>query len=115
MIRAAAVSQNLTIHWDHVEQAIEAVKQVEFVMGNAFKAIGKSEITAEVDTVMQLIQKHRWISEKNLMTIVWRDIDSGKFDNVVDTLKKAGKIVRHYEGPKGEAGVWYQWTGDMEE
>jgi len=114
MLRAAAVSQDLTIHWTHVEEAIKAIQQVEHVMGNAFKAIGKSEITAEVDAVMQIVATQKWISEKNLMSIIWRDIDSTKFENVIGTLLKTGKIKREYKGPKGQVGIWYHWTGDVE-
>jgi hypothetical protein len=80
-------------------------------MGNAFKSIGKSEITSEVDTVMQIIKDYKWISEKQLMTIIWRDIDSGKFDNVIETLIKTGKVKRDFKGPKGESGIWYYWAG----
>ncbi|MCP3924906.1 MAG: DUF3987 domain-containing protein [Desulfobacterales bacterium] len=114
MIRAAAASQSLIIQWHHVEEAIEAIQQVEFVMGNAFKAIGKSEITAEVDTVMQIIRTKRRVSEKELMSIIWRDIDSTKFENVIGTLMKTGKVVREYKGPDDERGIWYRWTGDLE-
>jgi len=115
MLRAAATSQNMVLQWSHVEEAIEAIKQVELVMGNAFKAIGKSEITAEVDTVMQLVKSYKWISEKNLMSVIWRDIDSSKFENVIETLIKTGKIRREYKGPKKQKGIWYQWLGEKEE
>jgi len=107
ILRAAAESNILTIQWKHIENAISAVIQVEHIMGNAFKAIGKSEISAEVDTVLQIIKKFQWISEKKLMSEVWRDIDSNKFDNVMETLLKTGKVGRDYKGPNGEKGIWY--------
>jgi hypothetical protein len=72
MLRLAAVSQSLVIEWRHIEEAIEAIQQVEYVMGSVFKAIGKSEITSEVDTVMRIIKTYKWVSEKQLMTIIWR-------------------------------------------
>jgi hypothetical protein len=110
LIRAAATSQKLSIEWRHIEEAISAIQQVELIMGNAFKAIGKSEITAEVDTVYQIIRSHSWISEKQLMSIIWRDIDSTKFLNVIETLIKTGKVCREYKGPKGEKGIWYRFV-----
>jgi len=113
MLRAAATSQELTIHWYHVKEAIKAIQEVELVMGNAFKAIGKSEITGEVDTVMQIIFKQKRISEKQLMSIIWRDIDSSKFENVIETLLKTGKVKREYKGPKGETGIWYYWIKEI--
>jgi len=111
LLRAAATSNILTIQWYHVEEAIEAIKQVELTMGKAFKAIGKSDITAEVDNVLSIITNFQWISEKQLMTIVWRDIDSAKFENVIVTLMKTGKVERKYKGPKDEPGIWYHYTG----
>ena len=94
--------------------ALADLQQVERVMSNAFKAIGKSEISAEVDAVFQIVMKARWISEKVLMSAVWRDIDSSKFQNVIDTLLKTGKIAREYKGPKGEPGIWYRYAGLLE-
>jgi len=88
MLRAAAESNKLVMEWRHIKEAIDAIEEVELTMGNAFRAIGKSEISAEVDTVMQIIKSHKWISEKQLMTLIWRDIDSSKFENVIDTLLK---------------------------
>ena len=111
LLRAAATSQILTIQWRHIEEAIDAIKSVENIMGKAFKAIGKSDITAEVDKVLQIITNFKFISEKQLMTIIWRDIDSNKFENVIDTLIKTGSVRRDYKGPNGEKGIWYSYTG----
>lgn len=108
MLNAAAETNKLEIQWRNIEAAIEDIKVVEFAMGNAFKAIGKSEITAEVDTVTKLIHQHNWISEKRLMSLVWRDIDANKFDNVINTVLLSGKAVREYKGPNNEKGIWYR-------
>ena len=108
MLCAAAVSNELTVDWKHVEKAMEEVTSVESIMGNAFNAIGKSEISAEVDSVYQIIRSHRWISEKELMTIIWRDVDNTKFDNVIGTLMRTGKVKREFKGPKNEKGIWYR-------
>jgi len=110
ILRSAAESDTRVVQWRHVEEALQAVRDVELVMGNAFKAIGKSEITGEVDTVLQLIRSAKHISEKQVMTTVWRDIDSSKFDNVIETLIKTGKVKREYIGPNKEVGVWYKST-----
>lgn len=109
MLRSAAESSSLIIEWRHVEEAIEAIREVEYSMGNAFKAIGKSEISAEVDNVLQIIREAKRISEKILMTRIWRDIDAQKFHNVIETLIKTGKVVRTYKGPNDDTGVWY-WS-----
>jgi hypothetical protein len=109
ILRSAAESSSLIIEWRHVEEAIEAIREVEYSMGNAFKAIGKSEISAEVDNVLQIIREAKRISEKILMTRIWRDIDAQKFHNVIETLIKTGKVIRTYKGPNEETGVWY-WS-----
>ena len=114
MLRAAAESSTLVIEWRHIEEAIEAIREVEYSMGNAFKAIGKSEISAEVDNVLQIIREAKIISEKILMTRIWRDIDARKFQNVVETLIKTGKVVRTYKGPNDETGVWY-WSTETKQ
>jgi hypothetical protein len=111
ILRAASTSQKLIITWEHIEQAIQAIEQVEQTMGNAFKAIGRSDITAEVDSVLQIIINFQVISEKQLMTIIWRDIDANKFENVIDTLIKTGQVRREFKGPKGEQGIWYRHIG----
>ena len=108
MLCAAAESNTLVLEWRHIECAMQEVLNVEHVMGNAFKAIGKSDISAEVSSVEQIIRSYKWISEKQLMTIIWRDIDSSKFENVIDTLLKTGKVHREYKGPNGEKGIWYR-------
>ncbi len=110
MLRAAATADSLIVDWHHMAEAIEAIAQVEKLMGSAFKAIGKSEVTAETDSVLQLIRQYRWISEKQLMTLIWRDVDSGKFETVINTLTKTGKVVREFKGPKNEKGIWYRST-----
>jgi hypothetical protein len=114
MLGAAATSNELMIEWKHIEIAIEEIRQVEMLMGNAFKAIGKSEITAEVDSVAKIVRDAGAISEKNLMSMIWRDIDSGKFDVVMETNIKAGRIRRDYKDPDGKLGngTWYYWTGE---
>jgi len=109
LLCAAAESNILTVQWKHIEAAMTEIEKIESIMGNAFKGIGKSEISAEVDTVLQIIASYEWISEKQLMTTIWRDVDASKFDNVIDTLAKSGKVKREYKGPNGEKGIWYHY------
>lgn len=108
MLVAASESNKLLIEWNHVERAIEEIKQVEQLMGSAFKAIGRSEISGDVSTVYEIVRSHNVISEKALMAMTWRDLDNIKLGTVVDTLIKAGKICRDYKGPNKEPGVWYK-------
>jgi hypothetical protein len=84
------------------------IEDTEIQMGIVFKAIGKSVVTSEVELVMQIIRTRKYITEKELMQLVWRDIDSAKFDNVIETAKRTGKVLRGFRGPNGESGeIWY--------
>jgi hypothetical protein len=108
MLRAAAESDIMVVTWKHMEEAITAIRGVEEQMGNAFKAIGRSEISGDVDNVLQVIRQAKIISEKQLMSQIWKDVDSTKFENVIETLIKTGKVQRLYKGPNAEKGIWYR-------
>lgn len=105
--RAASESDTLVLEWRHIQQAIKDIESVELDMGSVFRAIGKSDISSEVDTVMQLIVDYKQISEQKLMSMIWRDIDAVKFENVIATVCKTGRVVKGFKGPKGENGIWY--------
>lgn len=108
IICAAAESNKLVLEWKHIEQSFREIAAIEAQMGIVFKAIGKSTVTSEVDMVMQIIKGRKVISETDLMSMVWRDIDDIKFNNVIQTAIRTGKIKRGYRGPKGESGgIWY--------
>ena len=47
------------------------------------------------------------INEKELIDMTWRDLDSSKFDNVMNTVTRTGRVVKQFIGPKGEGGVWF--------
>lgn len=107
MLRAAAESDTLVLQWRHCEEATAEIRQVELLMGNAFKAIGKSEITGEVETVLQTIRQFKVISEKQLLSLTWKEV-AGKFDGVIDTLIRTGKVQRMFKGPNDEKGIYYR-------
>jgi len=106
--RAASESNDLVIEWRHIQAAIADILSVESDMGLVFRAIGKSDVTGEVDQVMQLIFDYKYISEQKLMSLIWRDIDSYKFQNVIETVCKTGRATKVFRGPKNEVGVWYK-------
>jgi hypothetical protein len=107
--RAASESNNLIVEWSHILKAIADIEAVEVEMGLVFRAIGKSDVTSEVDQVTQIILDYKWISEPKLMSLIWRDIDSYKFDNVISTVCRTGKVIKCFKGPKGEVGIWYHY------
>jgi hypothetical protein len=112
LLVAASKSDKMILTWEIIEEAIKEIEEVELQMGNVFKAIGKSNVTSEVDMVLQLVKTRKWITEKQLMTMIWRDVDSEKFDNVIQTAMRTGKVKRVFRGPKNETGdIWYVWAG----
>ena len=111
VLLAAAKSDTLTVGIPELEESLSRIESVEEVMHKGFAAIGRSEITADVALVMQIVQRSKAISEKVLLAQVWRDIDDRKFDNVMNTCIKAGNIHREFRSPKGNPGIWYHWRG----
>jgi hypothetical protein len=108
IIRAAAKSNNLVLKWADVQEAINLIEEIELDMSGVFRAIGRSVITAEVDMIFKIIKARGWITEKQLVEMTWRDIDSVKFDNVINTCTKSGRIRREFIGPDGNRGnIWY--------
>jgi pyruvate/2-oxoglutarate/acetoin dehydrogenase E1 component len=95
------------VEWQEIEQAIQLIESLEPGMANAFRSVGRSMYTAEVDTVTQLIIRSKMISEEDIMQRTWRDLDSRKFDNVIDTVKRTGKVILVYKNHLGVSGKWY--------
>ena len=111
---SAAESNTLTLEWKYFERAIQLVEEVEHAMGRTFTAVGKSDVATEVDSVMAIIRRYKVISEKQVMQMVWRDIDSSKFDNVIMTAIKTGLFEKKFKGPDGQSGTWYYYKGEDE-
>jgi len=107
----AAKSDSLTVEVKEFEEALRTIESVEETMHKAFMAVGRSDITPDVALVMQIVQREKAISEKQLLSLVWRDIDALKFDNVINTCIKTGNIRREFRSPTGSPGVWYSWRG----
>lgn len=99
---AAARSANLDVTVEHLQKSISLIESVEENMGRAFKAVGRSAITAEVSMVIEIIKSYNVISEKHIMSIVWRDMDAPKFQTVIDTAKKTGMVDQIYTVPLKE-------------
>jgi len=109
VIMSAARSNRFVLEIENILEATAAVEEIEYDMGQAFRSIGRSLVTTEVDTVISLVRARMWITEQDLMSIVWRDMDASKFDNVITTAIRTGKVQRTYIGPKGEKGsIWYR-------
>lgn len=109
MIYAASESNHLSLHTHHIQKAITTVTSIETGMGNAFRSVGRSTITAEIDTVISIIRVNKTISEKNLMKIVWRDLDSQKFTNVIQTIISTGRVKRIVDV---HGNIFYEYVED---
>lgn len=115
MLVAASKSDILQVGINEFKEALNIIEDNEKEMQRAFVAVGRSEITPDVALVLQIIQRHKVITEKQLMALVWRDIDSNKFDIVITTCIKIGSVVRQYKSADGKPGIWYHWVKKKEE
>ena len=121
MIVAASKTDKMQVEWDHVQTAIRYIEEIEAPMINVFRAVGRSFIAADVELVCNIIKIKRTISERDLNSLIWRDVDSQKFDNVIQTAMKAGRVARIFAHPtlKDQAkggpleGIFYTYTGPM--
>lgn len=110
-ILAASRDNHLDVTADDLQRAKDLLEESEQHMGNAFAAVGRSEVTADVDLLRKIIERQGSISEKQLRRMVWRDMDDKKFTNVIDTIVKGGDAKRAYTNPKDPAirEIWYHW------
>ena len=110
LICAAAESSEMLIHWRHIEKAMELLAEMEKPMSNVFKAVGRSTIAPDVQVALSVVKARGWVTEHDLLEMIWRDVDASKFDNVMNTLTKSGQVRRSYMGPKEETGsTWYKY------
>ena len=121
---AASQSSNLTIEESHIKRAIKIIEECEVSMAQAFTGVGRSNIAIDTDAIMSIIRQHKKISETKLRAMVWRDIDSQKFNLVMDTLYRGGFVSREYKmtdkdgnevftrQPGINASIWYKWEGE---
>ena len=109
VIHTAMKSNSTVVEWDAFVSAIKDIEDVEKNMGNTFNAVGRNELSPDVNTVLVEIKARKAVSEAVLLQIMWRDVDAKKFDNVIETAIRTNKIKREFQGPDGERGVWYYW------
>ena len=107
-VLAASVSNELLIHDITIDKAIKVIEEAEALMGNAFAAVGRSEITTDVELIESIVRQHGVIAEQKLRGIIWRDIDFAKFDNVINTVLPRGNVARIFVY-NGKKGIWYKW------
>lgn len=106
-ILAASRHNERVVDVPDFEKSLIFLEEAERSMSKTFTAVGRSDITADVDLVRTIIERYGAVSEKKLLQMVWRDIDAKKFDNVISTLIRSGDTMRKYEGPSGEKEIWY--------
>ena len=107
MVNAAVRHSNLILEWKDIDHAIVDIEIAEKAMSKTFVAVGRSDVSPEVNMVAGIIEQEGSISEHALLQRVWRDVDAKKFDNVIATVMRRGLANRDYKGPDGETGVFY--------
>jgi len=95
-IIAASKRNEVVLEVNDYLKAIEIIEKSEVRMEDAFTSLGRSEIAEDISKIMSIIEAQGEIREKSLMQLIWRDVDARKFDNVIDTILKTGKVYRDY-------------------
>jgi len=110
MILSAAKRNTMTVTSDELKEALHHIEEVEASMENAFVAVGKSDIAAEVAEVTRIIKQEGIIEERFVRQRTVRDIDNTKFDNVIKTVLQQEIAHRTFLHPEtGVTGIWYIW------
>lgn len=107
MICKAAYSDDMILEWKDFQTAIDYIEDVEQTMALSFRGVGRSDLTLDVDMAYTIIKSRDFISDKELLSLTWRDMDSNKMDAVISTLTRSGKIRMLTRSPSGEAGLFY--------
>ena len=107
VICQASKDSNFIIEWNMFEKAILLLEEIEETMALAFRGVGRSDITADVDMIYTIISSRTYISDSELLALTWRDIDSKKMDQVITTLSRSELIRILPQSPKGESGIYY--------
>lgn len=105
---SASQRNDMLINSKDLQRAYDLINEVEPHMGSAFSAVGRSDLTADINMVRKIIQKNGRISERQLRGMIWRDVDDRKFETVIETIVKGGDAKRKSQGINKCS---YIWTG----
>lgn len=107
-IIAASRSSSFVMHWEYIAKAMEYIDVIEGKMNLVFRAVGRSSITTDVDELMKIVAQRKFVKEKELLSMTWRNLDSRTFDNAINTAIRTGAVLRRFVSPNGEQGdIWY--------
>ena len=107
-IIAASRSSQMVMRWEYIEKAMEYIATIESTMNLVFRAVGRSSITTDVDELMKIVAQRKFVKEKDLMSMTWRNLDARTFDNAINTAIRTGAVKRAFTSPTGETGeIWY--------
>ena len=107
MIYQASKNDSLIIEWNTFEKAILLIEEVEEKMALALRGVGRSDITADMDMIYTIISSRAYISDRELLSLTWRDVDAKKMDQIIPTLNRSGFIRILTQSPTGENEICY--------
>lgn len=108
MICQASKDNNFQIEWSTFERAILLLEEVEETMALAFRGVGRSDLTADIDMIYTIISSRNYISDSELLALTWRDVDAKKMDQIIPTLSRSGMIRILTQSPDGKSGIFYK-------
>lgn len=92
MVFSVAESDELLLKPEHLEQASNALDELEKSMFDAFGSVGKNEFSAETHSVWNTIRREVAIPHSKLLGIYWRDLGHAEMLKITETLHRMNKI-----------------------
>ena len=117
MILTASKTNDLVIEWKAIQDSMEMIEDIERSMSRVFSAVGKSMISEEVSSVMAEVKKCGRITEQQLFSKFWKNIDAEKFKVVAATMIKTGLVeweIEFLDKQKNRIRNHYIWKGDKQ-
>jgi hypothetical protein len=107
MICQASKIDYYIIEWDVLERAISLIEELEETMALAIRGFNRNDISRDMEMVYTLIKAKQYITDKELLSFVWRDMDIDKLGKVIPALHREGLIKILPQTPDGRSEICY--------
>lgn len=110
ILSSASRGDDLLIHSEDFNQALDILHGAEIHMHKTFGGLGKSKSSDQTDMVIKFIQSVGFTTRKTLLQRFYRDIDPITLSTVEATLVQMGVIKIKLIPEQGDKS--YEWIGD---
>jgi len=96
MLVAASEGDSLWITPQQFDRAIKLLRLAEQKMARAFAGLGAARYAYATEQLLNFVAKHKVVTQRQVLSFFFRDIDEYTFQIVTKTLEKAGAITIEY-------------------